>query len=326
MKLTPAHSKEADMMAERLLKEFIAFKMPININLTEQNYEMPELGQIKELLAKSMGWVSWNELIEFVKKPHTPIYADDNPELFDVAVEKISSIVGFDYPHGHFCNMLMNAGIGFTAEESRHLESIQTPWGPISEKTEVAEGITVVSTPSHGGIILSEDRQLQVPEHLSNGSAFYEEDCEVNLVYLAFPDVFLDKLPSALGSFSIALIASKSIPRKRNLSQKHEAMLKDILSNTLDFGIDGEMTSKNTYVAPEDDPMNRECTAAEKEAIDYLARCVYFNRTPVKAPTNQECPTLLEWVESLSTSLRIDGRLPMLSTAWKKHFANAKFQ
>lgn len=317
MKLTPAHSKEAETMAEKLLIEFIEFEMPLNIQF---EYNEPKLEQIKTLLAKSMGWGSWIELIEFVKTPHTPIYADTHPELFELTLKTLSSLVGYDYPHGNFYSMLMNAGVGFSAEKSRALEALKTPWGPIDEQSDIADGITVFSTHSHGGIILSEERRKQVPEHLSNGSAFYEEDCEVNLVYLAFPDIFTDKLGSALSSYQIAIIDSKSIPMTRDLSEKHEAMLKNLLSNTLDFGFDGEMSTKNSYVSPEDDPLNRKCTDEEKEAIDYLAKCVFFNNLPVRIPTDKACPTLDSWVAAFTLCPRIDGKLPMVNKPWKEHF------
>jgi hypothetical protein len=68
------------------------------------------------------------------------------------------------------------------------------PWGNIQDKIEVAEGITWVSTASHGGFILSEDRYSQMPEYLRlcsfTGDQFFEEDCSWCAVVLAFTKHF----------------------------------------------------------------------------------------------------------------------------------------
>lgn len=61
-----------------------------------------------------------------------------------------------------------------------------SPWGRIDLVTVLAEGIVSVSTPSHGGIWLSQERVEQIPEALRTPSPEYspkphwwEEDCEV---------------------------------------------------------------------------------------------------------------------------------------------------
>lgn len=68
-----------------------------------------------------------------------------------------------------------------------------TPWGPSQGSDKIAPGITFYSTASHGGIKLSEGRQQQMPEALRLEKPWYEEDCEVARVVLAFPDHFSDK-------------------------------------------------------------------------------------------------------------------------------------
>lgn len=67
---------------------------------------------------------------------------------------------------------------------------MHTPWGPSQYTDPLADGITVVSTASHGGIRLSDSRNQQVPVPLRIDSGWYEEDCEANLAIVAFPDVF----------------------------------------------------------------------------------------------------------------------------------------
>jgi hypothetical protein len=53
---------------------------------------------------------------------------------------------------------------------------IDTPWGPSQSIKEVAPGIHFVSTASHGGLQLSEERQHQMPEGLQE--EWFEEDCQ----------------------------------------------------------------------------------------------------------------------------------------------------
>lgn len=59
-------------------------------------------------------------------------------------------------------------------------------WGQIDFAVELVPGIWAVSTPSHGGLILSDERQQAMPATLRLDSNQYEEDCNWSLVYLAF--------------------------------------------------------------------------------------------------------------------------------------------
>ena len=69
-----------------------------------------------------------------------------------------------------------------------------TPWGATQHYSEIAPGISQLSTAGHGGLHLSTERQLQVPPALLietfAGLPWYEEDCDWALVALAFPDHF----------------------------------------------------------------------------------------------------------------------------------------
>jgi hypothetical protein len=73
-----------------------------------------------------------------------------------------------------------------------------TPWGKADDSHEIAVGITSYSTPSHGGIHLSPERQLQMPKELRIDSGWYEEDCDWCLVVAAFPEFFMNELGDAL--------------------------------------------------------------------------------------------------------------------------------
>ena len=66
-----------------------------------------------------------------------------------------------------------------------------TPWGLSDNVEELAEGIKSVSTPSHGGIWLSTERQAQLPTGLDNFNhdlRWWEEDCDWAIPYIIFAD------------------------------------------------------------------------------------------------------------------------------------------
>ena len=71
-----------------------------------------------------------------------------------------------------------------------------TPWGYADHVSELAPGITFVATPSHGGIKLESWREEEMPASLRKRDfrycprGWYEEDCEITLVILAFPEIF----------------------------------------------------------------------------------------------------------------------------------------
>lgn len=76
--------------------------------------------------------------------------------------------------------------------DARRLTS--SPWGTIQNVTQLAPGIWLVSTASHGGIKVSDQRLATMhPDwrqtaYSSNG--WFEEDCDWALVALSFPDAF----------------------------------------------------------------------------------------------------------------------------------------
>lgn len=74
-----------------------------------------------------------------------------------------------------------------------------TIWGSVQREAQVAEGITFVSTASHGGYVLSEERAAQVQEKFPGFKSKYstprefEEDCDASVIVLAFPECFTDE-------------------------------------------------------------------------------------------------------------------------------------
>lgn len=50
-------------------------------------------------------------------------------------------------------------------------------WGAVQQADQLAPGVWSVMTASHGGIILSDQRQRAMPPALQIESGSYEEDC-----------------------------------------------------------------------------------------------------------------------------------------------------
>lgn len=69
------------------------------------------------------------------------------------------------------------------ANSPRPTESL---WGHVQTAEEVIPGIWIVSTASHGGMVLSDERQAAMPDALRLDSPSYEEDCNWCLPVLAF--------------------------------------------------------------------------------------------------------------------------------------------
>jgi hypothetical protein len=68
---------------------------------------------------------------------------------------------------------------------------MRTPWGPSTGPVvEIADGVTAVSSASHGGWKLTAELNDAMPACARNPNGFYEEDVEWSRVVLAFPDRF----------------------------------------------------------------------------------------------------------------------------------------
>jgi len=72
---------------------------------------------------------------------------------------------------------------------------IETPWGKPDTIENVADGLLIVSTPSHGGILVSPERLASMPDYMHKplyGECFacYEEDCEWPMPILVFEAQF----------------------------------------------------------------------------------------------------------------------------------------
>jgi hypothetical protein len=88
----------------------------------------------------------------------------------------------------------------FARYPEKKREPVWTPWGVADTVTEIAPGIISYSTPSHGGIWLSDARVASMPKPLRDFVPFggpqkgpgrwFEEDCDWSIVAVAFPQFF----------------------------------------------------------------------------------------------------------------------------------------
>ena len=72
-----------------------------------------------------------------------------------------------------------------------------TPWGALQATKEIASGIILCRTASHGGFWLSPERNEKISKEQKletfsqNGiSGWYEEDCDAEIVRKSFPEFF----------------------------------------------------------------------------------------------------------------------------------------
>lgn len=67
---------------------------------------------------------------------------------------------------------------------------MQTPWGTAQTEHKLADGVTVVTTASHGGIKLDAAHNRKVHPAWRQPGGWYEEDCDWAIVGVTFPNLF----------------------------------------------------------------------------------------------------------------------------------------
>lgn len=65
-----------------------------------------------------------------------------------------------------------------------------SPWGTIDHADQIVPGVWSVGTPSHGGFLLSPERQAAMPTAVRRDGSAYEEDVDWCLVALVFGNEF----------------------------------------------------------------------------------------------------------------------------------------
>ena len=100
---------------------------------------------------------------------------------------------------------------------------IDTIWGVPDTKDQVLPGIWHVTTPSHGGYVLSDERQAAMPAALRRDDPFYEEDVDWALVLLGFSQGAMMALhaglrlphpPAAILAYAGALLDPEGLERE----------------------------------------------------------------------------------------------------------------
>lgn len=100
-------------------------------------------------------------------------------------------------------------------------------WGSIIMAEEFLPGFWVVTTASHGGIMLSASRQAAMPEALQLDTANYEEDCDWALPVLAFRDEFEAAQPDCASWLELAVDTARCWNPDRYEAFTGEAVLKN---------------------------------------------------------------------------------------------------
>ena len=87
-----------------------------------------------------------------------------------------------------------------------------TPWGRAQGSKRLAYGIVLYYTAGHGGIHVSPTVLATMPAHLRNADGWYEEDCEVAKVVLAFPALFTEEQRASAQRTYDTYFAPKAAP------------------------------------------------------------------------------------------------------------------
>ena len=91
---------------------------------------------------------------------------------------------------------------------------IHTPWGIAESSEQIAPGIEIVSTPSHGGLRMTPERWGELPSDVQRAfrnSGWAEEDCEAPIALAIFgPEVVVAKTIdfNVVNELATAVVAS----------------------------------------------------------------------------------------------------------------------
>ncbi len=281
VRVTPKNISEANEWVQRFVAELHSSGL---IHMFESKIECGY-----QLVAKTFGWESWEALVDHISIPHETYYIDGNDQILETLVTRMGLYLETG-SLGYVEGLIKNSGVGYSEFKRKNIDRLWSPWGQIIEKTTVVDGIDFVETCGHGGFILSPEMSLEIPPHLSNGTLYYEQDCESALIHLAFPDVFKESIAYDLASYPISIY---------NLDSSIEASEAEPVAHLQD----------------------RELSDIEIRVVEYLSTCVLKNRMPICTPDSQH-PSLQDWVLCLSRASKLDGTWPLSTskTVWKEHF------
>jgi hypothetical protein len=80
-----------------------------------------------------------------------------------------------------------------TVKSAIEWELNKEKWGEIEIEKVIAGGIVYVSTPGHGGFVLSENRNKAIPKYMRMSDGCYEEDCDWSIVAVVFSEFLQDE-------------------------------------------------------------------------------------------------------------------------------------
>lgn len=85
-----------------------------------------------------------------------------------------------------------------------------SPWGPIQSVTPLGADAVVVTTASHGGVCVSPEALLKIPQPVRataySGGGWFEEDCDWAIPYLALG---LDRFEADVGRAGVLRDAAR---------------------------------------------------------------------------------------------------------------------
>jgi len=162
-------------------------------------------------------------------------------------------------------------------------ELSNTAWGPVTASTEVAPGIVSVTTATHRGLVLSDQRQRDIPAHLRLNDAAYEQTGEIYLVAFGFPDE-----AAALGLSLLDGLAKVGV-----IGGFESAELNESEACTVAYLARCVHTNQRPIVVPFLD-----------DEVSLIGQRPYLD----------------DWVAALASAPKVDGTWPTLRGPWHAHW------
>lgn len=288
----------------KLIQEAVAIKWGADVPLSKAQLS----------LALAYGYANFHELQQvFDRDGYKPSDMDDELDWQIVHARHMQHTAAitqvFDI-HGKWAYDIA-AMVRLTASPKARSASREndSPWGQVDEEEIIAPGIREVTTGSHGGIILSEEAQAQMPPHLRLDGRAYEEDCCVALVHVGLWQHFAWR-QRAYALISLRVLSGELPGVREADDSEYELWMASI--------------RRSNYVLPSKDPNNRQPTHLEVDVVEYLTQCVVRNMEPIVGAGNGQ-QSLADWCAQLRPipfgDNPADGYLwPMTTTPWRPNW------
>jgi hypothetical protein len=221
MRLAPAHIDEAKEVS-KLFRKAIA---PEGLMTAAAGpFFLPTLQQAQAMVALALGYRDWLDLSQEMKRAHEPSYLDDMDPRFRrrVSVAMATAMAARFHLIDVSCLAAIDkSSLGYSPKfrAARLTEKSVLGMRVFSEDPSGVEGITIATLGMGGiadtigqGFLLNEVRQLEMPDHLSQGISFYPLMESFQLIVAAFPRAFANMVPPALvklGLLTNALILTQ---------------------------------------------------------------------------------------------------------------------